>query len=72
MKFIVCTGVSTPSLKNTPPSSFLPNLHLNQQTVKPPPPFRQSLKVTKFLGKISQFEFKVMTEVIMTKVNLYH
>ena len=35
-------GINPRSQKNIPtppPHSFLPNLHLNQQTVKPPPPF---------------------------------
>ena len=70
-------GYQPPS-KNTPPSSFLPRLSLDLQTVQVPlfmespyilvlrsfSSFNPSylLKLTKFLVQISQFEFLVMAE----------
>ena len=44
MKFIVCIGVSTPSLKNTPPPPlFLAKPSLKSANCPAPPLFRQSL-----------------------------
>ena len=78
-------GINPPS--KTPPLSFLPSPTPLKSTNCPSPPFWQSpplyigfspllipsylLKVTKFLGKISQFEFLVMTETNSFAYKLY-
>ena len=54
--------INTPSplSSKTPPPLFFAKPFLNWQTVQVPL-FRQSPHLSKFLGKISQFEFLVMT-----------
>ena len=67
---IVCIGVSTPTPSKTPPPLSCQAPPLNRQTVQASPflgnlpsilIFREPPPL-KFLGKISQFEFLVMTE----------